>query len=83
MSGSGTYRKPDNIEFGDSKLPTTDGGVGLSPYTERMVQLTLAVLLAFAVLVQPLLAHGQSLSQEVDQIFAAYIKHALRGVRSE
>jgi CubicO group peptidase (beta-lactamase class C family) len=44
-----------------------------------MVQLTLAVLLAFAVLVQPLLASGRDLSQEVDQIFAAYSEASTPG----
>jgi CubicO group peptidase (beta-lactamase class C family) len=44
-----------------------------------MVQLALAALLAFAIPLQPLFARGQDISQEVDQVFAAYSQERTPG----
>lgn len=44
-----------------------------------MVKLALAALLAFAIPLQPLFAHGQDISQEVDQVFAAYSQERTPG----
>jgi hypothetical protein len=60
--------EPTVCTFDDSELWPADKVLGRSPYTQRMDKLAVAALLALAVLIQPLLACGQDLSQEVDQI---------------